>query len=398
MTKLELLRAFLTERLMVAVQEILEVVGDTVSEYQDETAQTKRENERLQWKLREVGLEPERIWHTGAQPAALPVSGGKSHLEQQLGEQEWSSSLRQNTDLTLTEKKQEITEEHRIRHREEDPVCGRMTSQSSDHSECCTLELNTQAYERTGSILTAPCVKSELGHNLVNSSPSHLFKIQINKEEVDSLPNMASSQIKAEPNGVDYHVTEKLTESFSELNSDSVNNANGSGVEGWSASQSEAQEAEETQETDDGQRSYCCPECGKSFCHAYDLKLHVQIHMEKPYCCTECGKCFNHAGHFKVHQRIHTGEKPYSCPQCGKRFKQIGHVNAHLRIHTGEKPYICNVCGKRFIGSDTLKVHCRIHTGERPYCCIPCGKAYNRRTHLNDHLRTPSHLKNVQDL
>ncbi|KAG5854735.1 hypothetical protein ANANG_G00040930 [Anguilla anguilla] len=391
MTKLQLLNAFMTERLMVAVQEILEVVGNTVSEYQQETTRIKRENESLRWKLREVGLEAETTWGTGAQLAALPVSRGKSHVEQQLGEQEWSSSLRQDTELTLTEEKQEITEEHRIRQREEDLVCSQITK-SRDCSTSCTPELNTQAHETC----TAPSVKNDCDRDSIN--PSRLFKIQVvNTEEVDSLPNMVSSQIKAEPNGVDYRVTEKLTESFSELNSDSVNNANGSGVQGWSASQSEAQEAEETQETDDGQRSYCCPECGKSFSHACHLKLHRRIHTgEKPYCCTECGKCFNHAGHFKVHQRIHTGEKPYSCLQCGKCFKQIGHLNVHVRIHTGEKPYVCNICGKGFIESGTLKIHCRTHTGERPYCCSLCGKTYNRRTHLNHHLRTHSRLKNLQ--
>ncbi|KAJ8414167.1 hypothetical protein AAFF_G00050370 [Aldrovandia affinis] len=126
MTRLQLLNAFLTERLMVAVQEILEVVGNTMSEYQEETARTKRENESLRWKLREVGFEAETTWPS-AQPAALPVSGGKSLIEQQHCEQEWSSSLRQDTELTLTGEKREFTEEQRIRLREQQPGNGQMT-------------------------------------------------------------------------------------------------------------------------------------------------------------------------------------------------------------------------------------------------------------------------------
>ncbi|XP_061086787.1 zinc finger and SCAN domain-containing protein 21-like isoform X2 [Conger conger] len=373
-----------------------------MSEYQQETTRIKRENESLKWKLREVGLEAETTWETDAQLAALPVMRGRSLIERQHCEQEWSSSLRQDTELTLTEEKEEITEGHRIRQREEEPVCSRITK-SRDCSESCTPELNTEAHESAtyteaheSATYTAPSVKNDYGQESIN--PSHLFRIQVvNTEEVDSVPNMVSSKIKAEPNGVDYVVAEKLTdsESFSKLNSDSMNN--GSGLESWSASQSEAQEAEEMQEAFDGQRSYGCPECGKSFSHACQLKLHRRIHTgEKPYCCIECGKCFNHAGHFKVHQRIHTGEKPYSCLQCGKSFKQIGHLNVHVRIHTGEKPYVCTVCGKGFIESGTLKIHCRTHTGERPYCCSLCGKTYNRRTHLNHHLRTHSRLKNMQ--
>lgn len=62
MTKLQLLRQYLTERLMEAVREILEVVGDTVSEYQEETARAQRENESLRRRLREVVLVAEAPW------------------------------------------------------------------------------------------------------------------------------------------------------------------------------------------------------------------------------------------------------------------------------------------------------------------------------------------------
>ncbi|CAB1352163.1 unnamed protein product, partial [Coregonus sp. 'balchen'] len=47
MTKLQYLNVYLTERLMQAAEEILRVVGDTISEYQEEIARTKRENQYL---------------------------------------------------------------------------------------------------------------------------------------------------------------------------------------------------------------------------------------------------------------------------------------------------------------------------------------------------------------
>ncbi|CAB1352166.1 unnamed protein product, partial [Coregonus sp. 'balchen'] len=47
MTKLQYLNVYLTERLMQAAEEILGVVGDTISEYQEEIARTKRENQYL---------------------------------------------------------------------------------------------------------------------------------------------------------------------------------------------------------------------------------------------------------------------------------------------------------------------------------------------------------------
>ncbi|KAG7459891.1 hypothetical protein MATL_G00215420 [Megalops atlanticus] len=97
MTKLQILNAYLTERLMVAVREILEVVGETVSEYQEETARIHRENESLRRKLREVVLEAETAWTGAAHPRSLSVSEGRSPVDHQHYEQEWSCSLREDT-------------------------------------------------------------------------------------------------------------------------------------------------------------------------------------------------------------------------------------------------------------------------------------------------------------
>lgn len=62
MSKLERLNARVSKLLTVAVHEVLEVVRDTVSEYQEKTARTQRENERLRLKLRDALdlLEKER--------------------------------------------------------------------------------------------------------------------------------------------------------------------------------------------------------------------------------------------------------------------------------------------------------------------------------------------------
>ncbi|CAB1341401.1 unnamed protein product [Coregonus sp. 'balchen'] len=94
MTKLQLLNAYLTERLTVVVREILDVVGDTVAEYREETDRTKRENESakrenesLRRQLRDILLLAETDWRS----TTLSLSG-----QQQLCEQEWSSSQEQD--------------------------------------------------------------------------------------------------------------------------------------------------------------------------------------------------------------------------------------------------------------------------------------------------------------
>ncbi|KAG7459892.1 hypothetical protein MATL_G00215430 [Megalops atlanticus] len=104
MTKLRVLNAYLTERLMVAVREILEVVEGTVSEFQEEAARTHRENESLRRRLREVGYDTEADWPVLS--SSLPSGAAHSPTEQQHYEQDWSCSLKEDTELTVNEEKQ----------------------------------------------------------------------------------------------------------------------------------------------------------------------------------------------------------------------------------------------------------------------------------------------------
>lgn len=63
MTKLQLLHRALNERLMAAVEQIMEMVGGTVLEYEEETIRARKENEVLRRRLR---------WMEGANPADWP--------------------------------------------------------------------------------------------------------------------------------------------------------------------------------------------------------------------------------------------------------------------------------------------------------------------------------------
>lgn len=61
-TKIDRLNSRVSKLLTVAVHEVLELVRETVSEYQEKTARTQRENERLRQRLRDAlgRLESER--------------------------------------------------------------------------------------------------------------------------------------------------------------------------------------------------------------------------------------------------------------------------------------------------------------------------------------------------
>jgi hypothetical protein len=62
MSKIQLLRVFLNERLAVAVDEIFGAVEKTITEYQEEVSRSKDENDRLQ-RLLEIALKPELKLH-----------------------------------------------------------------------------------------------------------------------------------------------------------------------------------------------------------------------------------------------------------------------------------------------------------------------------------------------
>ncbi|XP_029991359.1 zinc finger protein 771-like [Sphaeramia orbicularis] len=131
-----------------------------------------------------------------------------------------------------------------------------------------------------------------------------------------------------------------------------------------------------------------CPACGKSFQYNTALQRHIRCHTgERPFDCTVCEKKFKQKGGLQAHMRKHTGEKPFSCTVCGKNFAQNGTLASHMRIHTGEKPFSCPMCKKKYSERGTLVRHMRVHTGEKPFSCTLCGKRFSEKGNLNKHKR-----------
>ncbi|XP_036408441.1 zinc finger protein 506-like [Megalops cyprinoides] len=410
MTKLQILNAYLTERLMVAVREILEVVGETVSEYQEETARIHRENESLRRKLREVVLEAETAWAGAAHPRSLSVSEGRSPVNHQHYEQEWSCSLREDM---VNEEKQVLSEQQRARHREEElggmePVC---MAEPVSEPECVTPGLKKLALEIALSVVS-PSLTGNPELSAVHMADDTGTRSQsCNSSELGSSPSLRPAQVKTEPEEVDFKSEQPpelspipkakhdTNETLCEASVSKASEIRGAGAGHSEDHETQENEARMSEDQNDncfisyrGEKQHCCLQCGKFFSQVCNLKTHLQIHTgERPYTCTWCGKSFTQSADLRRHQRIHTGEKPHRCTWCEKSFTQIGNLKRHLRIHTGERPYCCTLCGKTFNDGDTLKKHKRIHTGERPFHCIHCSKTFTVASSLQNHLR--NHLR-----
>ncbi|XP_046881021.1 zinc finger protein 112-like [Hypomesus transpacificus] len=361
MTKLQFLNVFLTERLMLAAQEIYKSVEDTILEYQEEIALRERENDHLRRRLRDAGIE---IW-PDRQSMALLDEEDAEHPRR-----EWSPSMGHEERLPLQIKDKR---DHRSSQGEE---------QLRGHGSCSTPE----------SMFTPPRVSNEYPQDPPHTSSLPQSQGVENRERDPGA--RTSRHVKAESGGS--HRGSSSSNSgpqplapvnpncSNENNIDIIGVENGGQLVGSKGGAGGSRGGQGSHMRNQGgnpavdchQKSplqihvsaFCCKVCGEAFSQAGHLHVHVQVHTrEKPYRCGVCGKCCSSSGRLQEHQRSHTGEKPFRCQICGKGFTQMAHLKVHMRIHTGEKPYSCPVCGKCFSRSDKIKRHLQTHSREGTY-------------------------------
>ncbi|KAM8916515.1 uncharacterized protein AB9W97_019705 [Spinachia spinachia] len=305
MTKLEVLNAFLKERLTAAAEDIFRAVKSTVGEYQSEILRSKEENERLK---RLLNVAVQRLL---LQPEPLSV-------EPQEDAQPRQTEGGHSVELLLLP---QIKREPKLR---DCPThCSREASASEEGSS-----------SRLGPPLRSHSSLAPTACGIQNVSPASL----------------TSQKVKSERNG------EAVTV-----------HSNGRGAQGDSRAVVNSHRTPRGFLRSSGKQSAHILQIKsvRSLKPLPTRSSHPSQSIQRWHSCKECGKGFSFACQLEVHMRWHTKEKPYSCAVCRKSFTTVSMLKRHHRIHTGEKPFRCHVCGKCFNQSAHLNTHFRLHTRER---------------------------------
>ncbi|XP_031694988.1 zinc finger protein 594-like [Anarrhichthys ocellatus] len=253
MSKVQMLRCLVNQRLTAAAEEIFGVFERTIAEYEEELSRSKEENER-QRRLLDAVFMPQLRSHRADVQQLLVV---KEEVPPE--QQEWSSSL-----------DQEDPEPPHIKEEQEEL----WTSQEGEQ---------LQGLEEADIKFTFTPVKSE----------------DDEEEAQSSLHQRQTEQMETEGDGEDCGGPEPDRNSdpdrhFQLSSSDKASQCNKQETDDW----------KETREPQSGLNSLNNEfSVGGSRCSA----------GEKPFRCSECGKRFGKGRCLKRRMIIHIGERPFSC-------------------------------------------------------------------------------------
>ncbi|XP_038850627.1 zinc finger protein 37 homolog [Salvelinus namaycush] len=384
MSKIELLRMFLNQKLIAAAEEIFGVVEETIAEYQEEVSHTKEENSRLRITL-DILTKADIKLHRQEDPQQLTVTVSDEVVSPE--QQEWNPSLGQKA-----------PEPTQMKDEQDEP----RTSQEEDN--------NFNEF-----INSYGCVSSGYYQDPTQSSHGERY----------SLPSTSTEQIKTEPYVEDYGVSEPTREPqpFSAVDREcsaaqsenrghidkmeSGGPLSGLMLKPLKSKRTKAVKGQSSHSVKDRKLNHLkshsrpsvswdaspsCKVCGKQFDSMASLLNHVQTHtQDKEHLCGVCGKFCQSTESMIDHLQTHIGAK--CCHVCGKYFAWDAFLKRHLRSHTGEKPFHCQDCGKGFSQSGNLAVHMKSHSGEKPHRCPVCGKCFSRNPDLTVHIRTHTGVK-----
>lgn len=274
MSKIGMLRLLINQRLTAAAEEIFDVFGRTIAEYEQELSRSKLVIER-QRRLLELSKKPE-----------VSLQADSSAISEQ---QDWSSS---SMDLEK--------EESAIRIKEEEVDQDAWSDQPVGNSVSFVLFKNNSAEMQQ--------------ENNSTGIPDSKFQGQdVGDSDVDPQPGNSVQQTCSDRN-------EDQPAASGNSQHESVDVAR--------------LKADSYICTICGQVLYQRSQWAKHM----RIHRKVGGNGDKSFTCDICGKRLTRFDGYQKHLRVHTGEKPYSCHVCGRNFSDNSNYKRHMRRHTREKP------------------------------------------------------------
>ncbi|XP_069011738.1 uncharacterized protein [Embiotoca jacksoni] len=350
MSKLVRLNARVEKLLSQAMQEVLEAVRETVSEFQEKTARTQRENQTLKRRLQEL-QDKINVGSNGMVPQ-LSSASKQAEVEPKQNEE-----LGEDIELVPSD-------EHTA------ALCP--TDHDHDHDTSITLLENSPG-DATGPHNSNPTnLKTKTDNGLTALVLNHADSViahPISDRDQTMTVESALEEDSLRIGNYLYCDASTSTTFFNRLDLEPPQTLSGLYRESTRRRQVVFSLDQNGLEEPESQRRNGASSVEAEKQHTTQTNIKVassgltvfQTDVRKHYYCSVCGRTFRHAGDYKKHNRVHTGEKPYCCSMCGKRFSQSGYLTVHLRYHTGEKPFCCSFCGKSFSHSSNMKKHEQTH-------------------------------------
>uniref|UniRef100_UPI0037E78BA9 zinc finger protein ZFP2-like n=1 Tax=Semicossyphus pulcher TaxID=241346 RepID=UPI0037E78BA9 len=360
MSKVQMLRACVNQRLTAAAEEIFELLERTIAEYEEELCRSK-ENQR---KIVDAVFNPE-VRLNRADFQQLLVNEKKVPPEQQ----EWSSILDQDGSQEPQHIKEE--QEELWTNQEGEQLQG---LKQADVSTLILTPVPVKTEEAEGE----DCGGSEPARDFNPDSRLHLLFSQCVTDDISRY----LEETKKPETSVNPVQNKEKPVSYMVYNNDNVSISSSD----CATSLGHKEHKQKHNGIQTGVKPFSCPVCGKKYPGEGSLSNHIKLHsVGKHFSCSVCRKTFPSRAEVVTHMRTHTGEKPFGCSLCGREFAQKGHLRQHLAVHRGEKPFSCSICGKRFTLRGNLRQHLIVHTGEKPFSCSVCNKSYSRLQYFKIH-------------
>ncbi|XP_055050321.2 uncharacterized protein [Misgurnus anguillicaudatus] len=296
MSKLDMLRSHLLNRMSAVIREIFEEVEVTVKDYREEADRTRTENAKLKRQLRDVLIRTEKHLNE------LPTGGSGYQKETEDQETLQTKDHGQSPDSFSDEK----------------PCLRDFISMSKTDSE----DMESVHLKESSSI----------------SSLSSMEEQQLVSQGIDKRwnANLPTDTIKTEQDDTIITITSSvITAPAGQCHGSDTTHQLRTGCD-TSTTLNKAQRKE-------------------LHCTRHSTTIADSRDRNGPYKCNKCGRLLKDLTKLQLHRKLH--ERSFSCHWCGRDFSKVDYLRMHMRTHTGERPYRCNWCSKTFTQCGNMRRH-----------------------------------------